>query len=140
MTDAGGRQAHQAFARARPLELDLLDLERPSRLPCNCRFHLHGRDHTTATPQGFDRTLTPAAHAAAGRYLYLVVQMTTVPVPPEVDEGPSISQVIEILPDAVYENPTALGLAYFARDVGIYGLVVALLFFDYAARCSCRSG
>ena len=57
--------------------------------------------------------------------------MTTAPAPPEADEGPSISQVIEILPDAVYENPTALGLAYFARDVVIYAaLVAALIAFD----------
>jgi omega-6 fatty acid desaturase (delta-12 desaturase) len=43
------------------------------------------------------------------------------------DAGPSISSVIETLPDAVYDNPTALGLAYFARDVALYALAVAAL-------------
>ena len=48
-----------------------------------------------------------------------------------VEAGPNITQVIEILPDRVYDNPTALGLAYFARDVGLYALVVtALVFVD----------
>jgi omega-6 fatty acid desaturase (delta-12 desaturase) len=48
---------------------------------------------------------------------------------PEPDVGPSISDVIAILPDTVYENPTALGLAYFARDVALYGVAVAALVF-----------
>ena len=48
--------------------------------------------------------------------------------PADLDSGPSITQVIEILPDAVYENPTARGLLYFARDVVLYGLGVAALF------------
>jgi len=35
--------------------------------------------------------------------------------------------VIEVLPDSVYENPTALGLLYFARDVALYAAVVVAL-------------
>jgi omega-6 fatty acid desaturase (delta-12 desaturase) len=54
---------------------------------------------------------------------------TAIPVAPDADAGPSITQVIEILPDAVYENPTALGVLYFARDLMLYGLGVAALFF-----------
>src|SRR5262249_28777956 len=47
------------------------------------------------------------------------------------DAGPNITQVIEILPDSVYDNPTARGLAYFARDVAVYAAVVtALIFID----------
>ncbi|HXZ85781.1 MAG TPA: fatty acid desaturase [Myxococcota bacterium] len=42
-------------------------------------------------------------------------------------EGPTIADVIEILPDSVYENPTARGLLYFARDLGLYALAVAAL-------------
>jgi omega-6 fatty acid desaturase (delta-12 desaturase) len=59
------------------------------------------------------------------------------PVPAELadsapDAGPNISQVIEILPDSVYDNPTALGIAYFARDVALYAAVVtALIFADH---------
>jgi omega-6 fatty acid desaturase (delta-12 desaturase) len=45
----------------------------------------------------------------------------------EAESGPTITHVIEILPDRVYENPTWLGLAYFARDVALYAGVVALL-------------
>jgi omega-6 fatty acid desaturase (delta-12 desaturase) len=45
------------------------------------------------------------------------------------DAGLDIKQVIEILPDDVYDNPTALGLAYFARDVAIYAAVVTALVF-----------
>ncbi|HTO53715.1 MAG TPA: fatty acid desaturase [Myxococcota bacterium] len=45
------------------------------------------------------------------------------------DAGPNIAQVIEILPDRVYENPTALGIAYFARDLLLYGAVVTGLIF-----------
>ncbi len=45
----------------------------------------------------------------------------------EVESGPTIANVIEILPDHVYENPTSLGLLYFARDVALYGALVALL-------------
>jgi acyl-lipid omega-6 desaturase (Delta-12 desaturase) len=52
---------------------------------------------------------------------------------PDAEAGPNIAQVIEILPDRVYENPTALGLAYFARDLLLYGAVVtALIFSDHA--------
>src|SRR5258706_1717970 len=47
----------------------------------------------------------------------------------DVDPGPSISNVIEVLPDGVYENPAALGLAYCARDVALYGVAVAALVF-----------
>lgn len=46
---------------------------------------------------------------------------------PETESGSTITSVIEILPDRVYENPTWLGLAYFARDVALYAGVVALL-------------
>lgn len=35
--------------------------------------------------------------------------------------------MIEVLPDSVYENPTALGLLYFARDVALYAAVVVAL-------------
>lgn len=45
----------------------------------------------------------------------------------EVESGPTIASVIEVLPDHVYENPTALGLVYFARDLAIYAGLVALL-------------
>ena len=47
----------------------------------------------------------------------------------DAEAGPNITQVIEILPDAVYDNPTARGLAYFARDVALYAGVVTALFF-----------
>jgi omega-6 fatty acid desaturase (delta-12 desaturase) len=43
--------------------------------------------------------------------------------------GPSITDVIAVLPKSVYDNPTALGLAYFARDVAIYAALVAALIF-----------
>jgi len=43
------------------------------------------------------------------------------------ESGPTIASVIEVLPDHVYDNPTALGLLYFARDVAIYAGLVALL-------------
>jgi len=55
--------------------------------------------------------------------------MTAAPLATDADAGPSIAKVIEILPDSVYENPTALGLAYFARDVVLYGLAVTALVF-----------
>ena len=55
--------------------------------------------------------------------------LTSAPSDPEADAGPSIADVIEILPDAVYDNPTALGLAYFARDVALYAALVAALVF-----------
>jgi acyl-lipid omega-6 desaturase (Delta-12 desaturase) len=45
----------------------------------------------------------------------------------DADAGPTISDVIEILPESVYENPTARGLGYFARDVAVYGSAVAAL-------------
>ncbi|HTO70285.1 MAG TPA: fatty acid desaturase [Myxococcota bacterium] len=35
--------------------------------------------------------------------------------------------MIGVLPDSVYENPTALGLLYFARDLLLYAAAVALL-------------
>ncbi len=43
--------------------------------------------------------------------------------------GPTITEVIEILPDSVYDNPTALGLGYFARDVALYAVAVTALVF-----------
>ena len=46
VTYARGGELDQALARARPVELDLLDFQRASGFPCNCRFHLHGRDYT----------------------------------------------------------------------------------------------
>ncbi|HTO06089.1 MAG TPA: fatty acid desaturase [Myxococcota bacterium] len=55
----------------------------------------------------------------------------SVDAPAVPEDGPSITQVIEVLPDGVYDNPTALGLAYFARDLAIYAAIVtALLFVD----------
>jgi omega-6 fatty acid desaturase (delta-12 desaturase) len=48
--------------------------------------------------------------------------------PEEVETGPTITDVIDKLPEHVYENPTALGLLYFARDVALYAGLVALLF------------
>ena len=45
----------------------------------------------------------------------------------EAESGPTIANVIEILPDHVYENPTPIGLLYFARDVALYAALVALL-------------
>ena len=38
----------------------------------------------------------------------------------DVESGPTISDVIERLPKHVYDNPTALGLLYFARDLALY--------------------
>jgi len=51
---------------------------------------------------------------------------------PQTPDGPdspdngrgSLKPVLDILPDAVYENPTWKGLAYLARDLVIYGAVV----------------
>lgn len=43
----------------------------------------------------------------------------------------SLKPVLDILPDAVYENPTWKGLAYFARDLVIYAaVIVGLILFD----------
>ncbi len=44
-----------------------------------------------------------------------------------VESGPTISDVIDKLPEHVYENPTVLGMLYFARDIAIYAGMVALL-------------
>ena len=52
-----------------------------------------------------------------------------VQVEPEASGEPTITDVIENLPDSVYDNPTALGLAYFARDVALYAAAVAALVF-----------
>jgi omega-6 fatty acid desaturase (delta-12 desaturase) len=41
------------------------------------------------------------------------------------DKPGSLLPVIRVIPDAAYENPTWKGLAYFARDLVIYGAVVA---------------
>jgi len=46
---------------------------------------------------------------------------------PEAEAGPTIADVIEVLPDSVYENPTARGLLYFARDLAMYAVAVAVL-------------
>jgi omega-6 fatty acid desaturase (delta-12 desaturase) len=46
---------------------------------------------------------------------------------PEDAGGPTITQVIEILPESVYENPTALGILYFARDVALCAVAFAAL-------------
>lgn len=45
------------------------------------------------------------------------------PDSPGIGRG-SLKPVLDILPDAVYENPTWKGLAYLARDLVIYGAVV----------------
>jgi omega-6 fatty acid desaturase (delta-12 desaturase) len=49
-------------------------------------------------------------------------------------DGPrtgSLKPVLDVIPDAAYDNPTWKGLAYFARDAAIYLAVVAgLLFVD----------
>lgn len=43
----------------------------------------------------------------------------------------SLKPVIDIIPDAAYDNPTGKGLAYFGRDLVVYGLVVwALIVVD----------
>ena len=45
------------------------------------------------------------------------------------DQGArSLSSVLEILPAECYENPTWKGLAYLARDFGLYAAIVAALF------------
>ena len=36
----------------------------------------------------------------------------------------SLKPVIDIIPDAAYDNPTWKGLAYFGRDLAVYGLVI----------------
>ncbi|MET1040445.1 MAG: hypothetical protein ABWZ90_05360, partial [Acidimicrobiales bacterium] len=36
----------------------------------------------------------------------------------------SLKPVIDLVPDEAYENPTWKGLAYFGRDLLVYGLVV----------------
>ena len=40
-------------------------------------------------------------------------------------EKGSLKPVLDIIPAEAYENPTWKGLAYFGRDLVIYGLVVA---------------
>lgn len=44
-----------------------------------------------------------------------------------VESGPTLSDVIELLPERVYDNPTSLGMIYFARDLVLYLGLVALL-------------
>src|SRR5262245_26289597 len=39
-------------------------------------------------------------------------------------ESGSLKPVIDLVPDKAYDNPTWLGLAYLARDLVVYGLVV----------------
>lgn len=47
------------------------------------------------------------------------------------DRKGSLKPVIDVIPPEAYENPTWKGLAYFARDAAIYGLVVVgLILFD----------
>ena len=40
----------------------------------------------------------------------------------------NLKPVIDVIPASCYENPTSRGLAYFARDVVVYGLVLVGLF------------
>ena len=40
------------------------------------------------------------------------------------DKPGSLLPVIRVIPDEAYDNPTWKGLAYFARDLVIYGAVV----------------
>ena len=50
---------------------------------------------------------------------------------PTTERKGSLKPVIDVIPPEAYENPTWKGLAYFARDAAIYGLVVAgLIMFD----------
>ena len=44
--------------------------------------------------------------------------------PSEAPSNGSLKPVIDIIPDAAYDNPTWKGLAYFGRDLVVYGLVV----------------
>jgi acyl-lipid omega-6 desaturase (Delta-12 desaturase) len=48
---------------------------------------------------------------------------TTAPAS-EAPANGSLKPVIDLIPAAAYENPTWKGLAYFARDLSVYGLVV----------------
>src|SRR5690606_9075192 len=45
------------------------------------------------------------------------------------DKPGSLLPVIRTIPEEAYDNPTWKGLAYFARDLVVYGLVVAGLVF-----------
>ena len=48
---------------------------------------------------------------------------------PVLERSGSLKPVIDALPDAVYDNPTWKGMAYFLRDAGLYlGLLAALVF------------
>ncbi len=61
---------------------------------------------------------------------YLVLPMASPEASPEaeaVESGPTITDVIKILPEHVYHNPTSLGLIYFARDAALYLGLIALL-------------
>ena len=51
---------------------------------------------------------------------------TDAPVEPgtEAPANGSLKPVIDLVPDEAYENPTWKGLAYFGRDLLVYGLVV----------------
>jgi omega-6 fatty acid desaturase (delta-12 desaturase) len=40
------------------------------------------------------------------------------------DKAGSLLPVIRVIPKSAYENPTWKGLAYFARDLAVYGLIV----------------
>ena len=40
----------------------------------------------------------------------------------------TLKPVLDVIPEACYENPTSRGLAYFARDLVVYGLVLVGLF------------
>lgn len=44
---------------------------------------------------------------------------------PDRAENGSLKPVLDIIPEEAYKNPTWKGLAYFGRDLVIYGFVVA---------------
>jgi len=46
----------------------------------------------------------------------------------DTSKQPRLIDVISVIPERCYRNPTAKGLAYAARDFTLYGLVVAALF------------
>jgi omega-6 fatty acid desaturase (delta-12 desaturase) len=52
------------------------------------------------------------------------VSVDEAPAGPSPDKPGSLLPVIRVIPEAAYDNPTWKGLAYFARDLAVYGLVV----------------
>src|SRR5262245_41138940 len=44
--------------------------------------------------------------------------------PSETDKPGSLLPVIRVVPPEAYENPTWKGLAYFFRDLAVYGLII----------------